>query len=41
MAEKQKPKKFRCKSCNSAQTYMTKKGLKCRKCGFLEEKTKS
>lgn len=37
--EKQKPQKFRCSNCNSAQTYVSGKGTirVCRKCGNREE----
>lgn len=38
--EKPKPQKFRCSNCNSAQTYLTNKGRRCRKCGFLDETAK-
>lgn len=39
--EKQKPQKFRCSNCNSAQTYVLKNGTRvCRKCGFLDESAK-
>jgi ribosomal protein L40E len=37
--EKEKPKKFRCVKCNSAQTYVLKDGTRvCRKCSYREIK---